>query len=108
MTLRISNDRFDKVSVTPPTLKLPQLFSSTPTSSGKAGNVQRRHDTAPQASQTENLSDRIDLDSPSINQVESLAEGLLCLLTFLLKWLIILKLKAFLMEFHQSFVNKSY
>ncbi|XP_057437451.1 AUGMIN subunit 6-like isoform X2 [Lotus japonicus] len=75
VTLRISNDRFDKVSVTPPTLKLPQLFSSTPTSSGKAGNVQRWHDTAPQASQTENLSDRIDLDSPSINQVESLAEG---------------------------------
>ncbi|KAG5028464.1 hypothetical protein JHK87_011978 [Glycine soja] len=73
VTSRISNIQLDKVSVSPPTLKLPQLFSLTP-SSGKAGNVQRRHNNAPQTSQTENLSDRKSLDPPSNNEVESSAE----------------------------------
>ncbi|KAG5039933.1 hypothetical protein JHK82_012085 [Glycine max] len=73
VTSRISNIQLDKVSVSPPTLKLPQLFSLTP-SSGKSGNVQRRHNNAPQTSQTENLSDRKSLDPPSNNEVESSAE----------------------------------
>lgn len=73
----MSNVQLDKVSVTPSTLKLPQLFSMTP-SSGKAGNVQRRHGNAYQNSQTENLSDRESLDAPSNNEVAS-SEGALCL-----------------------------
>lgn len=77
VTSRISNIQLDKVSVSPPTLKLPQLFSLTP-SSGKSGNVQRRHNNAPQTSQTENLSDRKSLDPPSNNEVESSAEGMFC------------------------------
>lgn len=78
MTSRISNIQLDKMSASPPTLKLPQLFSLTPTS-GKAGNVQRRHTTAPQTSQTENISERKSLDNHSSNQAET-SEGLLSLL----------------------------
>lgn len=84
MTSRISNFQLDKVSASPPTLKLPQLFSLTP-SSGKAGNVQRRHGNAPQTSQTsltENLSDRKSLDRPLNNEVAS-SEGVLCVQCFL-------------------------
>lgn len=79
----MSNVQLDKVSVSPPTLKLPQLFSLTP-SSGKAGNVQKRHGSAPQTSQTENLSDRKSLDAPSNNEVAS-SEGMLNLHNFLYK-----------------------
>ncbi|KAG2384293.1 AUGMIN subunit 6 [Vigna angularis] len=73
VTSRLSNIQLDKVSISPPTLKLPQLFSLTP-SSGKAGNVQRRQSNAPQTSQTENLSDSKSLDPPSNNEVASSAE----------------------------------
>ncbi|KAL4350806.1 AUGMIN subunit 6 [Arachis duranensis] len=73
VTSRLSNVQLDKVSVSPPTLKLPQLFSLTP-SSGKAGNMQRRHANAPQPSQTENQSDSKSLDPPSSNQVASSGE----------------------------------
>lgn len=79
----MSNVQLDKVSVSPPTLKLPQLFSLTP-SSGKAGNVHKRHGNAPQTSQTENLSDRKSLDAPSNNEVAS-SEGMLNLHNFLYK-----------------------
>lgn len=78
LTSRISNIQLDKVSASPPTLKLPQLFSLTPTS-GKAGNVQRRQSIAPQTSQTENLSEGKSLNPNSSNQAETLQEGLLCL-----------------------------
>ena len=81
VTSRLSNVQLDKISVSPPTLKLPQLFSLTP-SSGKAGNMQRRHVNAPQTSQTENQSDSKSLDPPSSNQVASSAEGMLCLSAF--------------------------
>ncbi|KAL5080578.1 hypothetical protein RYX36_008999 [Vicia faba] len=73
LTSRMSNVQLDKVSVSPSTLKLPQLFSMTP-SSGKAGNVQRRHGNASQTSQTENLSVSKSLDAPSNNEVAS-SEG---------------------------------
>ncbi|XP_020229046.1 AUGMIN subunit 6 isoform X2 [Cajanus cajan] len=73
LSSRISNIQLDKVSVSPPTLKLPQLFSLTP-SSGKSGNVQRRNSNAAQTSQTENVSDRKSLDPPSNNEVTSSAE----------------------------------
>ncbi|XP_028778541.1 AUGMIN subunit 6 isoform X2 [Neltuma alba] len=74
VTSRISNVRIDRVSVSPPTLKLPQLLSFIP-SSGKAGNLVRRQGTVPQASQIENLLDRKSLDPPSSTQVETLPEG---------------------------------
>ncbi|KAK4282284.1 hypothetical protein QN277_013680 [Acacia crassicarpa] len=73
VTSRMSNIQLDKMSASPPTLKLPQLFSLTPTS-GKAGNVQRRHSTAPQTSQTENLSEGKSLNPNSSNQAETLPE----------------------------------
>jgi hypothetical protein len=76
----MSNVQLDKVSVSPSTLKLPQLFSMTP-SSGKVGNVQRRHGNASQTSQTENLSDSKSLDAPSNNEVAS-SEGALFLHKF--------------------------
>ncbi|KAE9619879.1 putative HAUS augmin-like complex subunit 6 [Lupinus albus] len=73
VTSRISNVQLDKASVSPATLKLPQLFSLTP-SSGKAGNVQRRHGNVPQTSQTESLPDNKSLGSPSSTQVANSAE----------------------------------
>ncbi|KAL7100582.1 hypothetical protein ACP275_08G005900 [Erythranthe tilingii] len=39
---RLSSVQLEKMSASPPTLKLPPLFSSTPSSSGKSGNVQKR------------------------------------------------------------------
>jgi hypothetical protein len=75
----MSNVQLDKVSVSPSTLKLPQLFSMTP-SSGKVGNVQRRHGNASQTGQTENLSDSKSLDAPSNNVTSS--EGALFLHKF--------------------------
>ncbi|KAL2335224.1 hypothetical protein Fmac_016437 [Flemingia macrophylla] len=73
LSSKISNIQLDKVSVSPPALKLPQLFSLTP-SSGKSGNVQRRNSNAAQTIQTENISDRKSLDPPSNNEVASSAE----------------------------------
>ncbi|KAI4350567.1 hypothetical protein L6164_005014 [Bauhinia variegata] len=73
LTSKLSNVQLDKVSVSPPTLKLPQLFNLTPTS-GKAGNVQKRHGMSSQTSQNENLSDRKSLDPPSSNQVDTSPE----------------------------------
>ncbi|KAK7266885.1 hypothetical protein RIF29_19545 [Crotalaria pallida] len=73
LTSRMSNVQLDKASVSPATLKLPQLFSLTP-SSGKSGNVQRRQGNVPQTSQTENLSDSKPLGPPPSTQVASSAE----------------------------------
>ncbi|KAE9590246.1 hypothetical protein Lal_00028086 [Lupinus albus] len=73
VTSRISNVQLDKASVSPATLKLPQLFSLTP-SSGKAGNVQRRQGNVPQISQSENLPDSKSSGPPSSTQVASSAE----------------------------------
>ncbi|KAL0331894.1 UNVERIFIED_CONTAM: AUGMIN subunit [Sesamum calycinum] len=42
MASRLSSIHLEKVSASPPTLKLPPLFSSTPSSSGKGGNMQKR------------------------------------------------------------------
>ncbi|KAL6520173.1 AUGMIN subunit 6 [Orobanche minor] len=38
----LSSVQLEKLTASPPTLKLPPLFSSTPTSSGKGGNMQKR------------------------------------------------------------------
>ncbi|XP_065878199.1 AUGMIN subunit 6 [Euphorbia lathyris] len=63
VTSKMSSMQLDKVSASPPALKLPQLFSLTPNSSGKGGNVQKRQ-TLPQTNQMENISGRNSLDQP--------------------------------------------
>ncbi|OAY25593.1 AUGMIN subunit 6 [Manihot esculenta] len=67
ITSRISAIHLDKVSASPPALKLPQLFSLTPNSSGKGGNVQKRQTLASQTSQIENMLERNSLDQPLSN-----------------------------------------
>ncbi|XP_010441231.1 PREDICTED: AUGMIN subunit 6-like isoform X2 [Camelina sativa] len=57
LTSTMSNVQLDKVSASP-TLKLPQLFSSTPTSSGKGGNAQKRQTMAFQVNKMESLSEK--------------------------------------------------
>lgn len=67
MTSKLSTIHLEKVSASPPALKLPQLFSLTPNSSGKSGNMNKRQVVAPQSNQVENLSDRKSLDQPLSN-----------------------------------------
>ncbi|KAJ6424024.1 hypothetical protein OIU84_024909 [Salix udensis] len=67
VTSKISTVLLDKVSASPPALKLPQLFSLTPNSSGKAANLQKRQMLASQTIQMENLSERNSLDKPLSN-----------------------------------------
>lgn len=79
VTSKMSTVQLDKVSVSP-TLKLPQLFTLTPNSSGKGGNVQKRYSSAPQTNQAENLSERKSLEQPlSNNHIDSLSQGFLLL-----------------------------
>ncbi|KAF8378151.1 hypothetical protein HHK36_029488 [Tetracentron sinense] len=66
VTSKFSTVQLEKVTASP-ALKLPHLFSLTPNSSGKSGNMQKRHTLAPQASQVENLSERKSLDQPLSN-----------------------------------------
>ncbi|KAJ8767959.1 hypothetical protein K2173_020899 [Erythroxylum novogranatense] len=66
VTLKMSAVQFDKVSASPHTLKLPQLFCLTPNSSGKSGNVQRRQ-TSSEINKVENLSRRRSLDQAFAN-----------------------------------------
>ncbi|WCJ21263.1 AUGMIN subunit 6 [Euphorbia peplus] len=63
VTSKMSSMQLDKVSASSPALKLPQLFSLTPNSSGRGGNVQKRQ-TLPQINQMENISGRNSLDQP--------------------------------------------
>ncbi|KAK3183730.1 hypothetical protein Dsin_031016 [Dipteronia sinensis] len=67
LTSKMSSVQVDKVPASPPTLKLPQLFSLTPNSSGKSGNMQKRHTLASQTSQIDNISERNSLDQPLSN-----------------------------------------
>ncbi|XP_044503919.1 AUGMIN subunit 6-like isoform X2 [Mangifera indica] len=66
VTSKMSSVQPDKVSASPPTLKLPQLFSLTPNSSGKVGIIQKRQ-IAPQTNQLESFSERNSLDQPLSN-----------------------------------------
>ncbi|PSS35272.1 AUGMIN subunit like [Actinidia chinensis var. chinensis] len=71
VTSRLSTVQLEKVSASPPALKLPPLFSVTPNSSGKGGNMQKRH-TLAQTSQMENISERKSVDQPlSNNQIDN-------------------------------------
>ncbi|XP_052307331.1 AUGMIN subunit 6 isoform X1 [Populus trichocarpa] len=67
VTSKLSTVQLDKVSASPPALKLPHLFSLTPNSSGKGANLQKRQMLAPQTIQMENLSERNSLDQPLSN-----------------------------------------
>lgn len=67
VTSKLSTIHLEKVSASPPALKLPQLFSLTPNSSGKSGNMNKRQVVAPESNQVENLSDRKSLDQPLSN-----------------------------------------
>lgn len=75
VALRLSTVQLDKMSASPPALKLPPLFSVTPNSSGKVGNVQKRH-TLAQTYQTENVSERKSVEQArSINHVHYAPQG---------------------------------
>lgn len=66
----------DKVSASPPALRLPQLFTLTPNSSGKGGNMQKRYTSVPQINQVENVAERKSLDQPlTNNRVDNLHQG---------------------------------
>ncbi|KAI3463077.1 hypothetical protein Pfo_019740 [Paulownia fortunei] len=63
MTSRLSFVQLEKVSASPPTLKLPPLFSSTPNSSGKGGNMQKRQNVA-QINPIETITEKKSLEQP--------------------------------------------
>ncbi|KAL0450755.1 UNVERIFIED_CONTAM: AUGMIN subunit [Sesamum latifolium] len=67
MASRLSSIHLEKVSASPPTLKLPPLFSSTPSSSGKGGNMQKRHvaaETIVEKKFVETSPSNIHMDNP--------------------------------------------
>ncbi|GLU02178.1 hypothetical protein SLE2022_194420 [Rubroshorea leprosula] len=68
VTSKMSTIQLDKASASSPALKLPQLFTLTPNSLGKGGNVQKRNSSAPQTNQMENLSERSPVDQPLSNK----------------------------------------
>lgn len=79
VTSKLSTIQIEKVSASPPALKLPQLFSLTPNSSGKSGNMQKRQVVAPQTNQVEILSDKKSLNQPlSNNHLNNTPQGLPC------------------------------
>ncbi|XWS40637.1 hypothetical protein CRYUN_Cryun17cG0012700 [Craigia yunnanensis] len=78
ITSKMSTVQLEKVSASPPALKLPQLFSLTPNSSGKGGNMQKRHTLAPQTNQIDTLSERSSVEQPlANNHLDNPPQGLL-------------------------------
>ncbi|CAL5419736.1 unnamed protein product [Camellia sinensis] len=70
VTSRLSTGQLEKVSASPSALKLPSLFSATPNSLGKRGNMQKQQ-TLAQTSQMENMSERKSVDQLlSNNRIE--------------------------------------
>ncbi|TYG52636.1 hypothetical protein ES288_D09G043900v1 [Gossypium darwinii] len=84
ITSKMSTVQLEKISASPPALKLPQLFSLTPNSSGKGGAMQKRapltpnsagkggnrqkqHTFAPQTNQIDTFSERNSVEQPSVN-----------------------------------------
>lgn len=74
VTSKMSNVQLERVSASPPALKLPQLFSLTPNSSGKSGNMQKRHAMPSQVQHAENLSDKKSVDLLN-NNLEGVPQG---------------------------------
>ncbi|GMI67095.1 augmin subunit 6, GEMINI POLLEN 3 [Hibiscus trionum] len=67
ITSKMSTVQLEKNSASPPALKLPQLFSLTPNSSGKGGSIQKRHTLAPQTNQIDTLSEKSSNEQPLTN-----------------------------------------
>ncbi|KAK8619070.1 hypothetical protein V6N13_133037 [Hibiscus sabdariffa] len=67
ITPKMSMVQLDKISASPAALKLPQLFSLSPNSSGKGGNMQKRHTLASQNNRIEALSESSSVDQPLTN-----------------------------------------
>ncbi|KAH1047838.1 hypothetical protein J1N35_038622 [Gossypium stocksii] len=67
ITPKMSKVQLDKISPSSPALKLPQLFSLSPNSLVKGGNMQKQHTLAPQTNQIETLSESSFLDQPVAN-----------------------------------------
>ncbi|XVE67771.1 hypothetical protein DITRI_Ditri09bG0014900 [Diplodiscus trichospermus] len=67
ITSKMSTVLLEKISASPPALKLPQLFSLTPNSSGKGGNMQKRNTLAHQTNQIDTLSERSSEEQPLAN-----------------------------------------
>ncbi|KAK8693288.1 hypothetical protein V6N13_070877 [Hibiscus sabdariffa] len=67
VTSKMSTVHLEKNSASPPALKLPQLFSLTPNSSGKGGSIQKRHTLAPQTNQIDTLSEKSSMEQPLAN-----------------------------------------
>lgn len=72
----MSTVSLDKVSTTSPALKLPQLFSLTPNSSGKSGNLQKKHVLAPQTNQIDIASEKKLLNQMMSNTQADYLQGL--------------------------------
>lgn len=67
ITSRLSSVQLDQVSATPhPTLKLPPLFSSTPNSSGKGGDMQKRQ-VVSQKNPMDSIIDKMTVEQPPQN-----------------------------------------
>ena len=72
----MSNVQLEKV-VASPTLKLPPLFSLTPNSAGKGGNMQKSLSSP--GNHGENASERKSVDCGLLNSaMDTLPRGLLC------------------------------
>ncbi|TYH42598.1 hypothetical protein ES332_D11G074500v1 [Gossypium tomentosum] len=67
ITSKMSAVQLEKNSASPPALKLPQLFSLTPNSSGKVGSMQKRHTVAPQTNQIDTLYKSSSMEQPLAN-----------------------------------------
>ncbi|KAB2008337.1 hypothetical protein ERO13_D10G085200v2 [Gossypium hirsutum] len=67
ITPKMSKVQLDKISPSSPALKLPQLFSLSPNSLVKGGNMQKQHTLAPQTNQIGTLSESSSLDQPLAN-----------------------------------------
>uniref|UniRef100_A0A803QL92 HAUS augmin-like complex subunit 6 N-terminal domain-containing protein n=1 Tax=Cannabis sativa TaxID=3483 RepID=A0A803QL92_CANSA len=64
---KMSNVQIEKISASPPALKLPQLFTLTPNSSGKSGYTHKRYTSTPQTNQVESQPERKSLEQPLSN-----------------------------------------
>lgn len=76
VTSKLSTVQLEKVSASPPALRLPKLFSLTPSSSGKGGNLQKRNNLTTETQQAENAPDRKSSQILSDNHVDNPSQGL--------------------------------
>ncbi|KAH0984977.1 hypothetical protein GBA52_012154 [Prunus armeniaca] len=74
VTSKLSTFQLEKVSASP-TLKLPQLFTLTPNSSGKGASMNKRPASAAQTTQIESFSERKSVEQPiSNNHIDNLPQ----------------------------------